>query len=240
MRDAKMARVCLKWLGRAAFIITSSEGKTIIIDPWIVDNPQCPIKVDDIEAADIVLVTHDHSDHTGSAVDIVKKTGAILVAMVETARRFQSELGLPAHNVIYDGRGMNIGASARIAGITITMTQAFHSSRTASAAGYIIKLEDGATVYHAGDTGIFESMRLLAEMYPLDVALLPIGSVYTMDPVQAAWATKLLKPKIVIPMHYKGLPVLEQDTGRFVQLVKKEAPGVEVVVLEPGQEYWMK
>jgi L-ascorbate metabolism protein UlaG (beta-lactamase superfamily) len=240
MKGAKMARVCLKWLGRAGFIITSPGGKTIIIDPWIVDNPLCPIKLDDIKAADMVLVTHDHSDHTGSAVDIAKKTGAILVAMVETARRFQSELGLPANNVVYGGRGMNIGASAQIAGITITMTQAFHSSRTASAAGYIMKLEDGTTIYHAGDTGIFESMRLLAELYKPGVALLPIGSVYTMDSVQAAWATKLLKPKIVIPMHYKGLPVLEQDASRFVQLVAKEAPEVEVVVLEPGQEYWLK
>jgi L-ascorbate metabolism protein UlaG (beta-lactamase superfamily) len=240
MMGAKMGKVCLKWLGRAAFIITSPEGKTIIIDPWIVDNPLCPIKVDDIKAADIVLVTHDHSDHTGSAVDIAKNTGAIVVAMVETARRFRSELGLPAHNVVYDGRGMNIGASTEIEGVTITMTQAFHSSRTALAAGYIIKLEDGTTVYHAGDTGIFESMRLLAEMYPLDVALLPIGSVYTMDPMQAAWATKLLKPTIVIPMHYKEFPVLEQDASRFVQLVAKEAPEVEVVVLEPGQEYWLK
>jgi len=235
-----MGKVCLKWLSRAAFIITSPEGKTIIIDPWIVDNPLCPIKVDDIEAADIVLVTHDHSDHTGSAVDIAKKTGAILVAMVETARRFQSELGLPAQNVVHGGRGTNIGASTEIKGITITMTQAFHSSRTALAAGYIIRLEDGTTIYHAGDTGIFESMRLLAEMYPLDVALLPIGSSYTMDPMQAAWATKLLKPKTVIPMHYKGLDVLEQDASRFVQLVAKEAPEVEVVVLEPGQEYCLK
>jgi L-ascorbate metabolism protein UlaG (beta-lactamase superfamily) len=235
-----MAKVSLKWLGRAAFIITSPGGKTIIIDPWIVDNPLCPIKVDDIKAADIVLVTHDHSDHTGSAVDIAKNTGAIVVAMVETTRRFQSELGLPAQNVVYDGRGMNIGASTEIEGVTITMTQAFHSSRTALAAGYIVKLEDGTTIYHAGDTGIFESMRLLAEMYPLDVALLPIGSSYTMDPMQAAWATKLLKPRTVIPMHYKGLPVLEPDASRFVQLVAKEAPEVEVVVLEPGQEYWLK
>jgi L-ascorbate metabolism protein UlaG (beta-lactamase superfamily) len=240
MMGAKMGKVCLKWLSRAAFIITSPGGKTIIIDPWIVDNPLCPIKVDDIEAADIVLVTHDHSDHTGSAVDIAKKTGAILVAMVETVRRFQSELRLPAQNVVHGGRGMNIGASTEIEGITITMTQAFHSSRTALAAGYIIKLEDGTTIYHAGDTGIFESMRLLAEMYPLDVALLPIGSSYTMDPMQAAWATKLLKPRTVIPMHYKGADVLEQDASRFVQLVAKEAPEVEVVVLEPGQEYWLK
>ena len=183
----------MKWLGHAGFIITSPQGRKIIIDPWIEDNPLCPIKLDDIVAADIVLVTHDHWDHVGSAVDIAKKTGAILVAAPETVHRFQSELGRPVENIVYGGRGMNIGASVEIAGITIIMTQAFHSSHTASAAGYIIKLEGGTTIYHAGDTGIFDSMRLLGELYKLDVALLPIGSVYTMDPVQAAWATKLSK-----------------------------------------------
>ena len=235
-----MAKASLKWLGHAGFIITSPQGQTIIIDPWIVDNPLCPIKLDDIVAADIVLVTHDHWDHVGNAVDIAEKTGAILIAAPETAHRFQSELGLPAENIVYGGRGMNIGASAEIAGITIIMTQAFHSSHTASAAGYIIKLESGTTIYHAGDTGIFESMRLLGELYNPDVALLPIGSVYTMDPVQAAWATKLSNPKIVIPMHYKTLSVLEQDADRFVEILAKEAPQVEVVVLEPGQEYSLR
>lgn len=216
-----MVKASVRWLGHAAFIITSPENRTIIIDPWIEDNPICPIKLNDVRAADIVLVTHDHYDHVGSAVDIAKKTGAVLVAAPETAHRFESALGLPAKNIVNDGRGMNIGASADIADITITMTQAFHSSLTASAAGYIIKLENGTTIFHAGDTGVFESMRLFGELYELDVALLPIGSVYTMDPVQAAWATKLLNPKVVIPMHYKTRPVFEQDADRFVHLVKK-------------------
>ncbi len=229
----------MKWLGHAGFIIVSAEGRTIVIDPWIEGNPECPIKVDEVEVADIVLVTHDHFDHVGSAVDIAKKTGAIFVAQPTTARRFKSELGLPAENVINDGRGMHIGASALILGITVIMTQAAHSSHTSSAAGYIMKMEDGTTVYHAGDTGIFESMRLLAELYPLDVALLPIGSVYTMDPLQAAWATKLLHPKMVIPMHYRTFPALEQDASRFVELVKEQAPEVKVQILTPGQEYYL-
>lgn len=235
-----MAKASLRWLSHAGFIISSPEGRTIIIDPWIEDNPLCPIKLDDIKAADVVLVTHDHYDHLGSAVDIAKRTGAILVAPPETVHRFESEMELPAQNIVYGGRGMNIGASTNIAGIIITMTQAFHSSRTASAVGYVMKLENGTTIYHAGDTGIFESMRLLGEMYNPDVALLPIGSVYTMDPLQAAWATMLLQPKIVIPMHYKTRSVLEQDASRFIDLVKIKAPGVEVVALEPGQEYFLK
>ena len=232
-----MAKASIKWLSHAGFIITSPEGKTIIIDPWITDNPLCPIKLEDVKTADIVLVTHDHFDHAANAADIVKKTGATLIAAPETAGKFQAQMGVPPENVLFGGYGMNIGGSAEVKGIVITMTQAFHSSETASPTGYIVKLEDGTTVYHAGDTGIFASMATLAELYRIDIALLPIGSVFTMDPIQAARSLKLLNPKSVIPMHYKTFPILEQDASRFVELAKKEAPAVKVVVLEPGQEH---
>jgi len=230
-----MAR-SIKWLGHANFRIKSAQEKVIYIDPFIVDNPLCPITVGDITQANIVLVTHDHFDHVGNAVDIVKKTGAIMVAQPETVARMTSELGLPAENVVNFGGGMNIGATAVIDGITITMTQAFHSSQTASNAGFIITLEDGFTIYHAGDTGIFATMKIFGELYPIDLALLPIGSGFTMDPVQAAKALTLLNPKKAIPMHYKTFPVLEQSTDIFIALAKKEAPGIDIVVLEPGQE----
>lgn len=232
-----MKKISLKWLGHSGFIIKSPEGKTIIIDPWIVNNPVCPIKLDDIKAADILLVSHDHFDHLGNAAEIVKKTGATLVAAPETAGKFQSQMGVPSENVIFGGYGMNIGGSAGIKGVTITMTQAVHSSETASPTGYILKLEDGTSIYHAGDTGIFESMRLLGELYRLDLALLPIGGVFTMDPFQASKALTLLNPKIAIPMHYKTFPILEQDANRFVELARKESPKVKIVVLEPGQEF---
>jgi L-ascorbate metabolism protein UlaG (beta-lactamase superfamily) len=231
-----VAKKSIKWLSHSGFIIISPEGRTIIIDPWIEGNPLCPIKLDDIKAADIVLMSHDHFDHVGNAVDIAKKTGAILVAPPETVARFQAELGLATENVLY-GMGMNIGGSAEIKGIKVTMTQAFHSTQTASCAGYIIKLEDGTIIYHAGDTGIFESMRLLGELYPIDLALLPIGSVFTMDSYQASKALTLLRPKRVMPMHYRTFPILEQSADNFVTLARKEAPGVEIIVLEPGQEY---
>ena len=226
----------IRWLGHAAFVITSAQDRVIYIDPWMVGNPTCPISLDDVQRGDIVLVTHDHFDHVGNAVDIVNKTGATLVAQPETAARLRSELGLPGENILTMGMGMNIGATAVIEGIAITMTQAFHTSATGSCAGYIIRLEDDTTVYHAGDTGIFESMRLLGELYAIDLALLPIGSAFTMDPAQAARALTLLQPKRVIPMHYKTFPVLEQSADNFVNLARKEAPNVEVIVLEPGQE----
>jgi len=222
----------IRWLGHAGFAISSGGGKNILIDPWIAGNPTCPITLDDIQAANIVLVTHDHFDHIANAADISQKTGAIVVAQPETIGRLTSELGLPSTS----GTGMNIGGSTVIEGITITMTQAFHSSQTGSNTGFIVKLEDGTTIYHAGDTGIFASMKLLGELYPIDLALLPIGGFYTMDSYQASKALGLLSPKRAIPMHYKTFPVLEMSADRFVELAKKEAPHVEVIVLEPGQE----
>ncbi len=226
----------IRWLSHAGFIITSSEGRIVVIDPWIVNNPLCPVGLDDISAADIVLVTHDHFDHLGNTPDIVKKTGATVVVAPETAVKLRS-MGVPPENVVYGGYGINIGGSAEIKGIYITMTQAFHSSETASPVGYIIRLEDGTSIFHAGDTGIFSSMRLLRELYKIDVALLPIGGVFTMDPFQASKALTLLKPKIVIPMHYKTFPILEQDANRFRILASKQSPGVKTVILEPGQEF---
>jgi len=227
----------IRWLGHAGFVVSTPGGKTVIIDPWITDNPLCPVKLEEITAADIVLVTHDHFDHSVNAADIAKRTGATVIAQPETAGRFKADSGLADDRIIFGGFGMNIGGSVTIDGITIIMTQAFHSSATGTPAGYIIQLEDGTSIYHAGDTGIFDSMQLLGELYKIDLALLPVGGAFTMDSYQAARALALLKPKKAIPMHYKTFPILEQSAERFVELAKKEAPGVEVIVMEPGQQY---
>jgi len=231
-----MAKTKIKYISHAGFQITTGSGKILYLDPWFF-NPIGGFSLDDVKGATMVLVTHDHSDHVGQAPDIVKKTGGLLVANVETARRLQSEFHIPAEKVCYFGYGMNIGGSLAYEGITVTMTQAFHSTGSGAPCGYIIRLEDGTTLYHAGDTGIFDSMRLLGQFYKIDVAMLPIGSVFTMDPQQAAWATKMISPKAVIPMHFKTFPILVQDTKSFVELAKKEAPGVEVLSLNPGDEY---
>ncbi|MCJ7807701.1 MAG: metal-dependent hydrolase, partial [Dehalococcoidia bacterium] len=165
----------VKWLSHACFMITSAKGKIIYIDPFFVDNPLRPMSLDDVKVANIVLVTHDHPDHVGDAVDIAENTGATVVAQPETAGRMMSDLGLSIERVVNFGTGINIGATVLIDGITITMTQACHSSQTASNSGFIVKLDDGYTIYHAGDTGIFATMKILGELYPLDLALLPIG-----------------------------------------------------------------
>ncbi len=234
-----MAQTKIKYLSHAGFQISSGSGKVLYIDPWF-ENPVSSFSLDDVKSATLILVTHDHFDHIGQAPDIVKKTGGLLVANVETGRRLQSEFHIPAEKVCYFGYGMNIGGSLTYEGITVTMTQAFHSTASGAPCGYIIKLEDGTTLYHAGDTGIFDSMKILGDLYKIDVAMLPIGSVFTMDPFQAAMAAKIISPRKVIPMHYKTFPILVQEPGEFVSLTKQEAPGVEVVALSPGEEYMYK
>ena len=234
-----MAETKIRWLAHSAFQIITEEGKVIYIDPWI-ENPLSPVKLDDVKEATMVLVTHDHFDHVGQAVEIVKKTGALLVANVETARRLKGEFQIPDEKICYFGYGMNIGGNLLYEGITVIMTQAFHSSETGAPCGYIIKLEDGTTIYHAGDTGIFDSMKTFGELYGIDVAMLPVGSVFTMDALQAARASKMISPRLVIPMHYKTFPILLQDGKAFVDMVAREAPGLEVAVLNPGEEYVFK
>jgi len=233
-----MASSVLTWLGHAFFSINSGKGLTILIDPWIKGNPSCHITLDDIKRADLILVTHDHFDHSGDVVAIATKTGAKVVATPETTAKFISQ-GVPKEQTVYE-TGMNIGGKVILDDITIVMTQAFHTSETGAATGYIVKFPDGGTIYHAGDTGIFFSMEVLGELYPLDMALIPIGGVYTMDPYQAARALKLLKPKKVIPMHFATFPILEPNAKEFQRLAKEVAPEVEIVVLEPGQSYTLR
>lgn len=237
--NSKKTTTSIKWLGHASFEITTSDGKIILIDPWIKGNPKSPINLSDITKVDIILVTHDHFDHLGDTVEIANRTGAIVVTQPEIANRLISNNNLSADRLIY-GSGMNIGGSVEIENITITMTQAVHSTETGSPTGYIIQTKDGAAIYHSGDTGIFQSMQLLGEIYKIDVALLPIGDIFTMGPEQAAYSLKLLKPKVVIPMHYATFPILVQKPDEFVTEAHKCAPYVKVVTLNPGETYKYK
>lgn len=221
----------LTWLGHSAWQLTTSAGKRILFDPWINGNPVTPVKLEDLQA-DLVLITHDHFDHASDVVNIVKQTGAKAVMQPETATRYQQE-GLPEANAV----AMNIGGLVEIDGIEILMTDAYHSSETGEPAGYIVTLEDGRRVYQTGDTGLHCNMATWAELYPVDVMLLPIGSHFTMDPFQAAHALRLVKPKIALPQHYMTFPLLKQSADEFVEHARKIAPDTEVVVLKPGESY---
>jgi len=214
------------YLGHASFKI-ESDGKTVYVDPWL-NGPTSPIKVKDVEKADLVLVTHDHGDHGyQEALEICKKTGAYFIAINELAIQAQSE-GL--ENV----HTLNIGGSVDVGGVVVTLVQAFHSCGTGAPTGFIVKFPNGS-FYHPGDTGLFATMELFGELYSPEVFFCPIGSYYVMDVHQAAVATKLLKPKVVIPMHYNTFPAITADPKEFEKLVAEKSPGTKVKIVSPGE-----
>ena len=157
----------------------------------------------------------------------------MLGAIVGTAQKLV-DLGVPPSRLL-NGIGFNMGGTVAHAGFEFTMTQAYHSSESGSPAGYIIRTPDGKHIYHAGDTCIFAGMELWGRLYPLDVALLPMGGVFTMDARQAALACKLLGCKQVIPMHWGTFPVLAKDTEAFKAELARVAHGCTCIDLLPGQ-----
>jgi L-ascorbate metabolism protein UlaG (beta-lactamase superfamily) len=218
----------LRWLGHACFEIKLAS-KSVYVDPWLNGNPKAPIKASDIKNADIVCVTHDHSDHLGDAFDICKQTKAVFISTYELTLYAQE-------NGVKEAIGLNIGGAVNIKDVNIRMVNATHTSTRGTATGFIINGE-GKSVYHAGDTGLFGDMRIIGEVYKPDVALIPIGDYYTMDATEAAEAVKLIKPKTVIPMHYMTFPVLAQTADEFVKKLKEKHLAVKVAVLKPGESF---
>ena len=218
------------WLGHSAFLI---EGKDrILIDPYLTGNPAASTSADKLDA-DIICVTHGHGDHLGDTVDIARRTGAVVACILE--------LGTWLEKCGVKSVGFNLGGPATVRNTKITLVPAFHSSSigapglefsAAMAVGVVI--DSGKVVYHAGDTCVFGDMKLIGDLYRPELALLPIGGYFTMDPVQAAMATKLLRPKKVVPMHYNTWDAIKQDPKEFERLVKKESKA-KVVTLKPGE-----
>lgn len=226
-----MSASSITWHGHANFQINSPDCN-ILIDPFFTGNPTAKTSWEAIAPPDVVLITHLHGDHAGDAVAICRKTGAMLGAVVGIAEVFQ-ERGV-AQEQILNGIGFNIGGTLRHKNTNITMTQAFHTTEAGAPTGYVITLADGYTIYHAGDTGVFASMALFGELHDINLALLPVGGVFTMDARQGALAAKLLKADAVFPMHWGTFPVLAQDVAEFERELAKALPSCRMVKAQPG------
>jgi L-ascorbate metabolism protein UlaG (beta-lactamase superfamily) len=223
----------VKWLGHAAFEI-SLDGKLILVDPWLT-NPLSPVKPEQFrDRVDLIVVTHDHGDHLGETLELLRlNPKAKLVAVYEIANYVGSKLGETERAI-----GANVGGPVRVEGfdIKVILVPAVHSSERGVAAGVVLVGKE-ATIYHAGDTGLTADMQWIGELYKPDIALLPIGSHFTMDAVQAAKAVEYLKPKVAIPMHYNTFPVIKADPNEFKRLVEEKKLATKVVILKPGEKY---
>ncbi len=224
----------ITWHGHSNFQISTNDV-SILIDPFFTNNPTCKTSWDAINPPDIVLITHDHEDHAGDVISICKSTGALCGCIVGTADTLIKK-GMPPELII-GSISLNIGGTVEKKGICITMTQAFHTTYSGAPAGYIVSMPNGFTFYHAGDTGIFHTMKTLGELYPLDLALLPIGGFFTMDAYQAAHAVKMLNCKAVIPMHWGTFPQLEPDTKTFEHIIKQNSTNCELILMKPNTSY---
>jgi len=224
-----MADTTLTWLGHAAFRVDTADGKRVYIDPFLHGNPKCPENELEPERADIVAVTHGHGDHVGDTVDIAKKHGSTVVALVELAG-WLGKQGVPEDKLLAPNKGGTVSAD----GVTFTLVNAFHSgsapdgSYGGEPAGIVVGV-DGKAIYFAGDTCVFGDMQLIGRIYQPDLAVIPIGDHYTMGPREASVAIELLGVKRVVPCHWGTFGLL---TGTPDQL---DVPaGVTVERMEPG------
>ncbi|MBW1961212.1 MAG: metal-dependent hydrolase [Deltaproteobacteria bacterium] len=240
-----MQKVNITWLGHAS-VSVAFKDHVIYFDPWLDDNPVCPIKKSDVKKATAVCTTHGHIDHLGDSFDLVRKTGAKLICTPEIGFYADSK-GLKEGKEVY---GLNTGGSWQSDGFSITMVPASHTSEImgegwipgpiqpgSGAIGFILDIEDVGTVYFSGDTGVCADMPIIRDLYRPQVAIMTVGGKYNMGYREAAYAASLIWPEYVIPTHYDTFEDQKLDLDRLEAEMKVRAPGVKLVRLNPGESF---
>jgi L-ascorbate metabolism protein UlaG (beta-lactamase superfamily) len=220
------------FLGHSCFLF-EFESHRVLVDPFVTGNPVCPVKADTLNPT-AILVSHGHGDHLGDAIPISKRTGAPVIAGYELAS-FCGSQGAKAH-------GMGIGGGHDFEFGRVKLIPAWHGGALESngqavyggtPSGFVIHM-GGKSIYHAGDTGLFGDMELIARLHKPDLACLPIGDNYTMGPDDAVEAVRMIKPGKVVPMHYNTFDLIRQDAEAFSRRVERLS---ECVILAPGESF---
>jgi L-ascorbate metabolism protein UlaG (beta-lactamase superfamily) len=240
------------WYGHSCVVVETPGGTRVIFDPWF-SNPRSPKAAADVNACDVMLVTHGHFDHLGGQVGHLEASDAITIARrTEPVWPCIHELSLWLPRVLRgkaEVMGMNQGGTFDARGLPVTMVRADHSAGDwgssansdtslsfGSPVGFIVELENGRRIYHAGDTDVFGDMALIGEMHQPDLAFLPIGGHFTMGPRGAARAVELLGVKKVVPIHWGTFPLLPGTADQFrAELAQRGLNDVEVISPEPGE-----
>ncbi|NTW97846.1 MAG: metal-dependent hydrolase [Oscillochloris sp.] len=231
----------ITWAGHGTFHLTTPEGRGVLIDAWLDGNPACPdgLKASLRQNLAVVLLTHGHFDHIADLVQLAQQTGATVVCQYDLVSYLEAK-GIPGSQLV----GFNKGGTVSVADMKVTMTNAHHSSSITengqiiglgTACGFVIRMSNGFTIYHTGDTSATMDMQIVRDLYAPELTILPIGDHFTMDPRQAAYALKLIGAQYAIPGHYGTFPILSGTPEALVAAGKEFGVTTEVIALKPGE-----